>query len=71
MTLRIFTPRGERVVTLLEQVTRGQGLHQDDAWDGRNGHGEVVANGVYVAEMLVELDGGASRRLLRKVAVVR
>ena len=71
VTLRIFTPRGERVVTLLEQVTRGQGLHQDDAWDGRNGHGEVVANGVYVAEMLVELDGGASRRLLRKVAVVR
>jgi hypothetical protein len=30
-----------------------------------------VANGVYLAELVVELDGGGSHRLLRKVAVVR
>jgi hypothetical protein len=71
VTLRIWTPRGERVATVLDEVSRGQGLHQDDAWDGRNGHGDVVANGVYVAEIVVHLDGGDSRRLLRKVAVVR
>ena len=71
VTLRIWTARGERVVTLLDGVSRAPGLHQDDAWDGRNGHGEVVANGVYVAEIEVRLDGGESRRLLRKVAVVR
>jgi len=71
VTLRIWTPRGERVTTLLDDVARGQGLNQDDAWDGRNGQGDVVANGVYVAEMVVRLDGGDSRRLLRKVAVVR
>jgi len=71
VTLRIWTPRGERVATVLEQAERSQGLHQDDAWDGRNGHGDVVANGVYVAEIVVQLDGGDSRRLLRKVAVVR
>ena len=71
VTLRIWTARGERVVTVLEAVSRGQGLHQDDAWDGRNGRGDVVTNGVYVAEMVVQLDAGGSRRLLRKVAVVR
>jgi hypothetical protein len=71
VTLRIWTARGERVATLLDGASRGQGLHQDDAWDGRNGHGDVVQNGVYVAEILVHLDGGESRRLLRKVAVVR
>jgi hypothetical protein len=71
VTLRIWTPRGERVATVLDEVSRSQGLHQDDAWDGRNGHGDVVANGVYVAEIVVQLDGGDSRRLLRKVAVVR
>ncbi|TMQ71341.1 MAG: hypothetical protein E6K80_05870 [Candidatus Eisenbacteria bacterium] len=71
VTLRIWTARGERVLTLLDGVSRAPGLHQDDAWDGRNGHGEVVANGVYVAEIEVRLDGGESRRLLRKVAVVR
>jgi hypothetical protein len=71
VTLRLWTPRGERVASLLEDAARGAGLHQDDAWDGRNGRGEVVANGVYVAELVVRLDGGESRRLLRKVAVVR
>jgi hypothetical protein len=71
VTLRIWTARGERVATLLEAAARARGLHQDDAWDGRNGRGDVVANGVYVAEMVVQLDAGGSRRLLRKVAVVR
>lgn len=71
VTLRIWTARGERVLTLLDGASRAQGLHQDDAWDGRNGHGDVVANGVYVAEIVVKLAGGESRRLLRKVAVVR
>jgi hypothetical protein len=71
VTLRIWTPRGERVASLLDGVTRAAGLHQDDAWDGRNGSGRTVANGVYLAELVVDLDGGGSHRLLRKVAVVR
>lgn len=71
VTLRIWTARGERVATLLDGASRAQGLHQDDAWDGRNGRGDVVTNGVYLAEIVVKLEGGESRRLLRKVAVVR
>ena len=71
VTLRIWTARGERVATVLEGASRAQGLHQDDAWDGRNGHGDVVTNGVYLAEIVVKLADGESRRLLRKVAVVR
>jgi hypothetical protein len=71
VTLSIWTPRGERVVSLVEDEPRAAGLHQDDAWDGRNGRGDVVLNGVYVAEMTVRLDDGGTRRLVRKVAVVR
>jgi hypothetical protein len=71
ITLVMWTMRGERVTTLLDRVSRGAGLHQGDAWDGRNGRGDVVTNGVYVAEMRVRLASGEGRRLLRKVAVVR
>ncbi len=70
-TLRIWTPRGEPVVTLLESASLAAGLRQSDRWDGRNGRGAVVANGVYVAELDVTLDDGRHERVLRKVAVVR
>lgn len=72
VTLRIWTARGERVASVLDDAPRAAGLHQADAWDGRNGRGDVVTNGVYVAEIVVKPDGGgASQRLMRKVAVVR
>ncbi|HEY3216392.1 MAG TPA: hypothetical protein VGK93_07860 [Candidatus Eisenbacteria bacterium] len=71
VTLSIWTPRGQRVASLVENAPRAAGLHQSDAWDGRNGRGDVVLNGVYVAEMTVRLDDGGTRRLVRKVAVVR
>lgn len=71
VTLRLLSARGEGVATLLSDVPRGAGLHQEDRWDGRNGRGEVVTNGVYVAELLVRYGDGTSERVLRKVGVVR
>jgi hypothetical protein len=71
VTLRIWTPNGERVATLVDGNERDAGLHQTDLWDGRNGRGDVVRNGVYVAELSVRYDDGSSDRVRRKVAVVR
>ncbi|HPF35418.1 MAG TPA: hypothetical protein P5571_08965 [Candidatus Krumholzibacteria bacterium] len=70
VSLRVFTPRGEPVRTLLDGEERAAGLHQDVVWDGRNGQGDVVRNGVYVAEIVVRsVDGAVTLR--RNVAVVR
>ncbi|MBU1495049.1 MAG: hypothetical protein KJ956_13915, partial [Actinobacteria bacterium] len=69
--LRLYTPRGELVRTLLDGAALAAGLHQDVTWDGRNGRGDVVRNGVYVAELSVGGDDGTSTLLRRKVAVVR
>ncbi|MCK5618056.1 MAG: hypothetical protein KAJ17_01590, partial [Candidatus Krumholzibacteria bacterium] len=71
VSLVIWTTRGERVTTLRESTSRPAGLHQDDVWDGRNGRGSTVVNGVYIAELRVSYRSGGSDRLLRKVAVVR
>jgi hypothetical protein len=71
VTLRIMTPHSEPVATLLRDAPRPAGMNQSDAWDGRNGGGDVVRNGVYVAELSVDYGDGSHRRMLRKVAVVR
>lgn len=71
VTLRLLTPHGESVITLLDRVPVPAGLRQTDQWDGRNGNGKVVRNGVYIAELTAEFADGGSQRVLRKVAVVR
>jgi hypothetical protein len=71
VSLRLWSSRGEQVLTILEQTPLPAGLHQNRTWDGRNGNGDVVRNGVYVAELVVAWDSGGSERVLRKVAVVR
>jgi hypothetical protein len=71
VSLEIWSVRGKRVLTVLEDLPLGAGLHQNETWDGRNGRGDVVVNGVYLAEIRVAFDDGSSERHLRKVAVVR
>jgi hypothetical protein len=71
VSLHILSARGEEVVTLLDGAQRQAGLHQEDRWDGRNGRGATVYNGVYVAELTARFDDGTSQQVRRKVAVVR
>jgi hypothetical protein len=70
VTLEIWTGRGERVAVVVDGQDRTAGLHQDDRWDGRNGQGATVQNGVYVALLTVEM-AGRTEHLRRKVAVMR
>lgn len=71
VTLRILTPHGEPVATVLDGLPYAAGLHQDDRWSGYNDRGKAVRNGVYIAELVVEFADGTRERVLRKVAVVR
>jgi len=70
VTLRVFTLDGKSVKTLVERRFMQKGLYQDYYWDGRNGRGRFVLNGVYYLVLDVEA-AGRSYRLKRKVAVVR
>lgn len=71
VSLRILTSRGDLVRTLLTDAPLATGLQQSSQWDGRNGEGRLVMNGVYVAELVVEAAGAPRERLLRRVAVLR
>ncbi len=71
ITLRVLDARGDVVVTLADGAARPAGLAQQDHWDGRNGRGDVVVNGVYVAELTVRYDDGGGEHAWRKVMVVR
>jgi uncharacterized repeat protein (TIGR01451 family) len=71
VTLKLWTARGDAVRTIVEGLALPAGLHQDIVWDGRNGRGDAVLNGIYLAELTVNYDDGARARAVRKVAVVR
>jgi hypothetical protein len=66
-----WTTRGDPVRTLLDRMPMPSGLNQATAWDGRNGRGNVVTNGAYIAGLEVVYDDGGRDRLRRKIAVVR
>jgi len=73
VTLRIFTQSGDLVFRqTFDLGTPGgsTGLNQF-AWDGRNGRGELVASGGYIA--LIEAQGkGATLNVMRRmIAAVR
>ncbi len=70
VSLKVWTLRGKEVATLVNNREAEAGLHQTVVWDGRNGNGDLVVNGVYLAELEVKM-GSRSEKILRKVAVVR
>jgi hypothetical protein len=73
VTMRIFTMSGDLV--LRKTFDRGgpggvQGLNEF-TWDGKNGKGEVVASGGYIALIEAEAKGATLHVIRRKIAVVR
>lgn len=71
VTLKLYTIWGAPVATLLEGESLNAGLHQDVLWDGRNGDGNTVNNGVYYLVLEVDPANGNHWVLKRKVGVIR
>jgi hypothetical protein len=69
-TLKLYTVTGRLVSTLLDNSRRAAGLHQDVTWNGRNGKGNLVINGVYYLVLETRV-GSSVKTMKRKVAVVR
>jgi len=69
--LKLYTLWGKDVATLLDGETRPAGLHEDVLWDGRNGDGDVVNNGVYYLVLEIDPAGGGTHTFKRKVGVAR
>jgi len=68
--LGIYTVLGRLVRRLIGGEYLEAGLHQDIVWDGENGSGEKVMNGVY--HLVLRIDEGAGwKEYRRKAAVAR
>ncbi|MGH1362329.1 MAG: hypothetical protein ACRBF0_02155 [Calditrichia bacterium] len=69
--LRIYTLVG-RLVIALDEVTLPRGMSDGDlSWDGMNGQGKRVTNGVYAAVLRLRLDGGQTKELKTKVVYIK
>ncbi len=69
-SVRVFTITGELVRTIVDNESFAAGLHQELSWDGKNGNGSMVLNGVYYLVLKVSA-GGRDYTFKRKVALVQ
>jgi hypothetical protein len=69
-SLRVFTVAGEPVRAIIENELLAAGLHQEFTWDGKNGRGNTVLNGVYFLVLKISA-GGRDYSFKRKVALVQ
>ena len=71
VTMTLYTIWGDPVRKLMNEYVAQSGLHQNIEWDGRNGDGNIVNNGVYYLVLDIRGGNGVSRVFKRKVAVRR
>ncbi|MDD4856574.1 MAG: hypothetical protein PHD74_00555, partial [Candidatus Krumholzibacteria bacterium] len=69
-SVKVFTIPGELVRTIIENESLAAGLHQEFSWDGKNGSGNTVLNGVYYLVLKISA-GGREYTFKRKVALVQ
>ncbi len=70
VSLDVYTMTGKLVKKIINNEDMTSGLHQDIWWDGRNGRGEKVLNGVYFLVLRTKT-GGSEKVFRRKAALVR
>jgi len=67
VTIKIYDAGGNLVRTLLDGQAQDAVTEQSVPWDGRNGDGSIVANGVY----FYVIESSADERAVGKTAVLR
>jgi hypothetical protein len=67
VTIKIFDSGGNLVKTLLDNTQQSAGTEQAIPWDGKNGDGDIVANGVY----FFTIESSQDERAVGKIAVLR
>ncbi|MEJ2049042.1 MAG: FlgD immunoglobulin-like domain containing protein [Calditrichota bacterium] len=67
VTIKIFDAGGNLVKTLLDNTQQSAGTEQAIPWDGKNGDGTIVANGVY----FFTIESSQDERAVGKIAVLR
>jgi hypothetical protein len=73
VSLKLYNIVGELVLVLADEETQpaSQNLYRY-SWQGRNGYGQIVLNGVYFAVLTITpAAGGDTQQLVRKIAVIK
>jgi len=71
VTIQILTHTGKRIREI-ESATAETGLSVRFDWDGRDGDGDLVANGVYLVRAVAEAEDGSARtESIGKIAVLK
>jgi len=67
ITIKIYDVSGKVVRTLIDNISKAAQTEFSQRWDGKNGEGQVVANGVY----FYVIQSSSGERAVGKAAVLR
>jgi len=67
VTIKIYDFEMKLVNTILEDAYRDGGVEYDQTWDGTNGKGEIVANGIY----FFKIEGPGGQEEWGKIGVLK
>jgi hypothetical protein len=67
VTIKIYDAGGNIVKTVIDDVQHAADEEQSIVWDGKNGNGDIVANGIY----FFVIETSANERAVGKIAVLR
>lgn len=66
----LWTLTEDKVLNFITDEQQGVGFYRKD-WDGKNGQGLLVQNGVYLCRLWLRYTDGTQELITRKIAVVR
>jgi hypothetical protein len=71
--IKVYTVSGRIVKTIKEgEYLSGPHLYEREfTWDGRNGYGEIVVNGIYVIKVIRAYTDGSRETRIEKIGVLR
>jgi hypothetical protein len=67
VAIKIYDFEMKLVKTILENAPRAGGVEYDQVWDGKNGKGETVANGIY----FFKVEGPGGQKEWGKIGVIK
>jgi len=62
VTINLYDMSGRLVDTIADDQEKSSGEHNEDTWDGSNFANSILANGVYICELVAKNGDGEQRR---------
>lgn len=70
ITIKIFDLMGNNIKTIIQDMIKNSGSHNEDTWDGKNNKGKPVNAGTYIVK--IEINNNGNKKILKdKITILK